>query len=105
MAAKIEIQRRLDIILSELPDAKQFNLDIYSETLTGVTLKHVVDSMYCTQDIPQFDGSYKPSQYAAVLERMSNFDLKFLPSEPWPETWYEWKTREPFENLPISHTF
>jgi hypothetical protein len=47
-ATKIEIQRRLDIVQNELPDASLFNQDIYSTTLTGVTLKHVVDSMYCT---------------------------------------------------------
>lgn len=67
-----------------------FNQDIYSTTLTGVTLKHVVDSMYCVQDLPQFDGTTKPSLYYQGLERMCNYDIKLLPGDAWPEEWFEW---------------
>lgn len=83
------------MVMSELPDKKEFNLEIYSGKIKGVPLKHVVDSMYCTDDIPYFDGSYKPSQYAEALERMSNYDLKYISTQSWPQVWYDWKTRQP----------
>lgn len=104
-ATKIEIQRRLDIVQNELPEASLFTQDIYSAVLTGVTLKHVVDSMYCSQELPQFDGTTKKSLFVSGLERMSNFDLKFLPGDSWPEEWFDWQNRVHLANLPISHSF
>ena len=90
---------------NELPEASLFTQDIYSTILTGVTLKHVVDSMYCSQELPQFDGTTKKSLFVSGLERMSNFDLKFLPGDSWPEEWFDWQNRVHLANLPISHSF
>jgi hypothetical protein len=85
------IRSRLQQTQQLIPDYDDFEFPLHSAEIPNVTLKHVIDLMYCPLPVRYLDGLMRPSLMIARLEASESHDIT-VPKcfVSLPAAWMDW---------------
>ncbi len=99
-----EKKARLQQTKELIPDYDGFEFDLHSVTIPNVTLKHVLDMMYCPLPVKFGDGIERPSLMLSRF-RASECDNITVPQcfTSFPSAWMDWNKQS--LDVPLMHEF